>query len=101
MKTETITRATPTNLTVKLDKSECERIKSLAKAKKRTPHYLMREAIQAYLEQEEAQQRFIEVGKRSLAEYQRTGEHITLDEFEAWTDELKTNPKASMPLCHE
>ena len=88
-------------MSVKLNEAEHERIKSLAKAKKRTPHYLLREAVQTYLEQEEAQQRFIEVGKRSLEEYRRTGEHITLDEFEAWTDELKTNPKASLQLCHK
>jgi len=102
MKTETIEKSRLSiNMTVKLEESERERIKSLAIAKKRTPHYIMREAIQSYLEQEEAQQRFIAVAKQSLADYRTTGEHITLDELETWTDELKNNPKAPLPLCHK
>ena len=38
------------NVTVKLAASDRKRIQSLAISKKRTPHYLMKEAIQAYLE---------------------------------------------------
>jgi hypothetical protein len=47
---------------------------------------------------EEAQQCFIAVAKQSLADYRATGEHITLDEMETWTDELKNNPKSPLPL---
>jgi predicted transcriptional regulator len=89
------------NLTVKLDHADRERLKLLAVAKKRTSHYLMREAIQKYLASEEAQQRFIEVAKNSLAEYKKTGSHITLEEFSEWTKALKKNPKAPMPECHK
>lgn len=102
MQTETITKIrTSKNMTVKLEESERERVKSLAIAKKRTPHYIMREAIQKYLEEEEAQQRFIAVAKQSLEEFKRNGEHITLDEFSEWVRAKKNNPKAPMPLCHK
>ena len=35
------------------------RLQSIAQAKQRTPHFIMREAITRYLEQEEVQQRFL------------------------------------------
>jgi len=101
MKTETPEKPRTANVTVKLDDSERERIKSIAIAKKRSPHYIMKEAIQHYLEQEEAEQRFIEAAKASLVEYKKTGEHLTLDEFSAWVKEIKQTPDAAMPACHK
>jgi hypothetical protein len=59
-----------------------------------------RTAIFDFLASEETQQRFIEVAKNSLAEYQKTGSHITLEEFREWTKALKKDPKAPMPECH-
>lgn len=88
------------NMTVKLENSERERLKSLAIAKKRTPHYLMKEAIQTYLEKEEVEQRFIATAQASLKHYQETGLHITLEELSAWAKEIKKAPNTPMPLCH-
>jgi predicted transcriptional regulator len=101
MPSTTVEKLSSANLTVKLDGSERDRLKSLAIAKKRTPHYLMKEAIQKYLEVEEAEQRFIQIGRESLANYRKTGLHITLDEFGEWVDALKKNPKATIPVCHK
>lgn len=88
------------NVTVKLDASERERLALIASAKKRTPHYLMKEAIQNYLAQEEAEQRFIAAAKDALSDYKNNGQHITLEEFSAWAKEIRTNPQARMPPCH-
>ena len=44
------------NMTVKLDSADQERLKSIALSKKRTPHFIMREALHKYLEAEEAEQ---------------------------------------------
>lgn len=102
MQTETTTKShTSKNMTVKLEDSERERVKSLAIAKQRTPHYIMREAIRNYLNEEEAEQRFIAVAKQSLEEFKKNGDHITLDEFSEWVKAKKNNPKASMPICHK
>lgn len=102
MQTETITRnRTSKNMTVKLEDSERERVKSIAIAKQRTPHYIMREAIRNYLNEEEAEQRFIAVAKESLEEFKKDEKHITLDEFSGWVRAKKSNPKALMPLCHK
>jgi len=88
------------NVTVKLDASERTRLAHLAAAKNRTPHYLMKEAIQSYIAQEEAEQRFMDAAKAALADYQKNGQHITLEEFSAWAKEIRTNPLAQMPACH-
>jgi predicted transcriptional regulator len=101
MQTE-IPKKTPSkNMTVKLEDSERERIKSLSVVLKRSPHYIMREAIRNYLDEEEAEQRFIAVAKQSLEEFKKTGEHITLEEFSGWVKAKKNNPNAAMPLCHK
>lgn len=89
------------NVTVKLEESDRARIKLLAALKKRTPHYIMREAIQKYLETEELEQRFITAAEESLKEYKINGLHITLEELSAWATKIKTTPDAPMPTCHE
>ena len=97
----TTSKTASVNVTVKLDSSERDRLKSLAVSKKRTPHYLMREAIQVYLEKEESHARFVAAAKDSLGQYEKTGKHISLDELRAWTKALKKNPKTPMPACHK
>lgn len=87
-------------MTVKLDASERDRLAVIATAKKRTPHYLMKEAIQAYIEQEETEQRFIAAAKDALTGYKNNGQHITLEEFSAWAKLIRTHPDAPMPPCH-
>jgi len=88
------------NVTIKLDTSHRARIKSLATAKKRTPHYLMKEAIERYLVVEEAQQTILKSVDDSIAHYEATGLHITLDEVRNWAQELKVNRNAQLPACH-
>lgn len=91
---------TSVNMTVKLDGGDRQRLQVLAATKKRTPHYLMREAIQAYIEKEEAEQHFIAAAENAWADYEKTGLHITLDEAKTWAKKLVKNPRAKMPPCH-
>ena len=88
-------------LSVKLDPSYRERLGGLASMKKRTAHYLMREAIEQYIEREEARQAVIADAKAAWEDYRQTGLHITLDEFEAWVEAIEENPNAAVPICHE
>jgi predicted transcriptional regulator len=88
------------NMTVKLDGGDRQRLQVLAATKKRTPHYLMREAIQAYIEKEEAEQHFIAAAESAWGDYEKTGLHITLDEAKVWAKKLKKNPRAKLPACH-
>lgn len=90
----------PATVTVKLDPSDRVRIASLAAMKKRTPHYLMKQAILEYVVREEAHQNFIKAAEASFEHYKQTGLHITFDEFSAWVDRVQKNPDAPIPACH-
>ena len=89
------------NVTVKLEESERQSLKSLAAVKQRTPHFLMKEAIQRYIEEEEeAEQAAIEAAAASLAHYKKTGLHTTLDEVKVWAIAVRKDRSAKMPTCH-
>lgn len=88
------------SVTVKLDSSARNRIASLAAVKKRTPHYLMKEAILEYIQREEARQNFIQAAEASYAHYKETGIDMTLDEFNAWVDDVQNDPSKPIPVCH-
>ena len=96
----TLEKPRTSNVTIKLEVSERERLSALALIKKRSTHYVMKEAIQAYLAREEAQQAEIQRAVRSLEHYKETGLHITLDEFSTWVKAIQINPKTTMPVCH-
>jgi predicted transcriptional regulator len=73
---------------IKLDAQTLERLKSLAEAKDRSVHWLMKEAIGRYLVDEE---RFEREKAEDEARYQHfldTGSHVTAEEMDAWLDHL-------------
>jgi len=88
------------SVTIKLDAADRVRISTLAAARKRTPHYLMKEAILEYVKKEEARQSFITAAQSSFEHYKQTGLHITLDEFSSWVDQVQHNPAEPVPACH-
>jgi len=77
---------------VKLDEKTRERLKRLGQLRKRTPHWLMRTAIEEYLEREETYERERREDLQRWEEYQRTGEHIDNESMMAWLDELEHEP---------
>lgn len=90
----------PGTVSIKLDPFDRDRIASLASMKKRTPHYLMKEAILEYVQREEARQNFIKAADASFEHFKETGLHITLDEFSAWVDDVQKTPDAPIITCH-
>lgn len=98
--TTTVKPRSPGTVTVKLDSFDRERIALLATIKKRTPHYLMKEAILEYVQREEERQRFIKAADASFEHYKETGLHITLDEFSLWVDDVQNNPGTPITPCH-
>lgn len=69
-----------TTMGVKLDENIRERLKVLAAAKDRSPHWLMKKAIQEYLEREEAYERERQDDLQRWERYQETGEYIGHEE---------------------
>ena len=100
MKTSSAEKARTGSVTIKLDDADRARIASLASVKKRTPHYLMREAILDYVRKEEARQNFIAAAESSFGHYKESGQHITLAEFSTWVDQIQQDPGAPVPVCH-
>ena len=82
---------------IKLDDDERARLAALAVTKKRTPHYLMREAIRAYLIREEERASLLKEAQDAWNDYQRTGKHVTLEDMEAWAERLESDPSEPLP----
>jgi predicted transcriptional regulator len=100
MKTSLVENTRSGSVTIKLDDADRSRIASLASAKKRTSHDLMKEAILDYVKKEEARQNFIAAAESSFEHYKETGVHISLDEFNTWVDQIQHNPDEPVPACH-
>jgi predicted transcriptional regulator len=75
-------------------------MKKLAEAKHRTPHWLMREAIEQYVEREEKRETFRQDGIRAWEAYQATGLHVTHAEADAWLEQLEAGNDVEPPKCH-
>lgn len=87
--------------TIKLDPDVRERVKRLAEARQRTTHWLMREAIQQYVDREEKREAFRQDAMRAWEEYQATGLHVTGEEVMAWVESWGTENELPPPVCHE
>ena len=92
--------ATVRPVAIKIDPDIKERVKRLADARQRTPHWLMREAIQQYVEREERREAFRQDGVRAWNEYQTTGRHLTAKEADAWLAKLESGEDVEPPECH-
>jgi predicted transcriptional regulator len=86
--------------TLKLDPSIKERIGRLASTRRRTPHWLMREAVEQYVEREEQREKFRQDALAAWADYQTTGLHLTAEEADAWLAKLEAGKRAAIPKCH-
>lgn len=85
---------------VKLDLDIKERVQRLAAERQRSAHWLMREAIQQYVEREEARQHLRDAALVAWAEYQATGLHVTAAEADVWLAKLEAGEEVGPPECH-
>lgn len=93
--------ATVKPMSIKLDSETQTRIKLLAAARERTPHWMMREAITQYVEREERKEAFRRDTLDAWQEYQETGLHVTLDEVDQWLSGWGTETEGGVPSCHQ
>lgn len=77
-----------TTVGVKLDEATRDRLKKLARARQRSSHWLMREAIERYLDVEERYERERAEDEARWQRYVDTGAHVSDAEMTAWFDEL-------------
>jgi predicted transcriptional regulator len=93
--------ATPSTTSVKLDSAMKQRVQRLALARRRSPHWVMREAVQQYVEREEKREQFRQDALAAWADYQATGLHVTAEEADTWLAKLESGKQAGVPKCHD
>ena len=85
---------------LKLDVELKTRVQRLAESRRRTSHWIMREAIDEYVTREEMRQSFHRDALAAWEDYQRTGLHLTGEEVDAWLEKLEAGKEAALPECH-
>ena len=86
---------------LKIDDTLKGRVQHLASQRRRSPHWIMLEAIQQYVEREEARERFQQEALASWTAYQETGRHLTGPEVRAWLNTWGADDERAAPECHE
>ena len=85
---------------LKLDHVTKERIQKLASARRRSPHWVMREAVEQYIEREEKREQLRQDALAAWDGYQTTGLHVTGKEADAWLAKLEAGKRPAIPKCH-
>ena len=86
---------------LKIDDALKDRVKQLASQRRRSPHWIMLEAIQQYVEREEARESFRQEALASWEAYQETGRHLTGQEVRSWLSTWGTEDEKAKPECHK
>jgi predicted transcriptional regulator len=82
---------------IKLDDDTSKRLKVLSSQRDRSAHWLMRDAIERYLTEEERYEREKAEDMAEHEDYLRTGRGISHEAVGAWLKELAHDPKAPWP----
>jgi len=92
--------ATLSTTSLKLDSTIKERVNRLASARRRSAHWIMREAVEQYVEREEEREQLRQDALAAWADYQTTGLHLTGKEADAWLAKLEAGKRTAIPKCH-
>lgn len=85
---------------LKIDEGLKGRVQQLASQRRRSAHWIMLEAIQQYVDREEARESFRQEALASWAAYQETGQHLTGQEVRGWLNTWGTSDEKPIPECH-
>jgi predicted transcriptional regulator len=88
-------------ISVKIDDELRSRVQRLAENRRRSSHWIMREAIEQYVEREEARASFRAEAQESWQTYQETGLHLTGQEVRDWLRKWGSDEETEIPACHE
>jgi len=85
---------------LKLDVELKERVQRLALARRRSAHWVMREAVEQYVGREEKREQLRAEALAAWKDYQATGLHLNAEEADAWLARLEAGEGAEAPECH-
>lgn len=86
---------------LKLEPEIKDRVLRLASARRRTPHWIMREAVEQYVDREERREEFRRAALSAWEHYQATGLHLTGKEADRWLAKLEAGKRTAPPKCHK
>ena len=89
-----ISMANP-SVALRLDAEIQSRLKALGKRRDRSPHYLMKEAVEKYLAAEEAFEAERDLMQARWERFELTGETLSHDVVRSWAEGLTASAKSS------
>ena len=89
-----------TATSIKLDDELKGRVRHLAQVRRRTSHWIMREAIAQYFERKEKREAFKPDALQAWEGFRQTGLHLSAEEADAWLAQLEAGEDAELPECH-
>jgi predicted transcriptional regulator len=85
---------------LKLDHELKERVQRLAVVRRRSAHWVMREAVEQYVGREEKREQLRQDALAAWGHYQTTGLHATAEEADDWLARLEAGEDVKAPECH-
>lgn len=86
---------------VKLDDDMKARVQTLAETRKRTSHWIMREAIAQYVEREEKREALRHDTQKAWEEFQTTGQYARAEEVDDWLASWGSDAERAAPKCQK
>lgn len=86
-------------MAIKLPQQDKERLQQLGLIKKRSTHWLAKEAITQFLDREESAERFKLETVARWEEYCHTGKSVPNDAVMRWLESWGTDSELEVPAC--
>ncbi|MEM7652053.1 MAG: CopG family transcriptional regulator [Pseudomonadota bacterium] len=87
--------------TTDADQALQERLLKLALTKGVEPQVVVREAVEQYVQREEARNSLIEEADAAWSQFKQSGLHLSIDETEDWLKSWGRSPQQETPRCHK
>ena len=76
-------------------------VQHIVTQRRRSAHWIMLEAIEQYVQREEARENFQQEALAARKAYQETGRHLTVTEVGNWLSTWSTDDEQAAPACHK
>ena len=86
-----------TTIGIKVDSALAERLRAVAAAVDRAPHWVARRALEQFIDREEQRLSLRAADLERWERYVATGESIDCDEADAWLDRVASGEDVSWP----
>ena len=91
---------TAVSTSIKLDPNMKDRIQRVADSMRRTPHWVMKEAVEKYITDAERREAWERESLEALKEMDETGLHVAGEEVMAWLESWGADDEKPAPECH-